>query len=170
MKCCCEATVRPQLDRRAAFYFRDICEESIILSGWGHDLLILFQYLSYRTVVRKRNVSCFLILDFYQRVHKMKLVRNNVFQTQTCPSPLALLTTVILEQLLLPDVYISQEKVCEGKKRKDKGKCFASTFLSVNAASPNLFTTTFHFCTFFFRGGGLVLWQKYITAAALSRD
>lgn len=86
---------------------------------------------------------------FYQRVHKMKLVQNNVFQAPTCPSPLALLTTVILEQLLLPDVYISQEKVCGEKKGKDKGKCFASTFPSVNAASPNLFTTTFHFCTYF---------------------
>lgn len=81
-------------------------------------------------------------------VHKMKFEQKNVFHSQTRPSPLALLTTVKLEQFLLPDVYISQEKVCGKKKRKDKGKCFASTFLSVNAASPNLFTTTLHFCKF----------------------
>lgn len=54
------------------------------------------------------------------------------------------------------------------KSEKDKRKCFACTFLTVNAASPNHFSTTFHFCKFFL--GAVVLWQKYITAAAFSRD
>lgn len=171
MKCCCEATARRQLDCRAAFYFGDICEESITLSGW--DLLIPFQYLTWRTLVGKRNVSCFLILVFISVCTRWSLEQSTMcFTLKLIPPPLVHLTTVILEQFLLPDVYISQDKVCKKKKKKkskDKGKGFASTFLSVNAASPNLSMTTFHFCTFFLQGGG-VLWQKYITAAALSRD
>lgn len=43
---------------------------------------------------------------------------HNVFHSQTRPSPLVHLMTVIVEQFLLPDVYISQDKVCEKKKQK----------------------------------------------------
>lgn len=66
-------------------------------------------------------------------------------------------------KVLLSNVYITGKSLWGEKKEH----------ICVNAASPNLFMKTFHLCCFFlfFFGGWVgVLRQKYITAAALSRD
>lgn len=100
----------------------------------------------------------------YQSMHKMKPEQNNVFCCETCLSPLALVTPIIPKKLNC-QMFISLEKASGGAKQKKEHIC-------VNAGSPNLFIKTFHYSFFFFCGfvGGGVLWQKYITAAALSGD
>lgn len=125
------------------------CEESITLSRWGLYFLILFQYLRRRTLEKK--CYSFSHPGFYQCVHKMKLQQNNVFHSNH-PSPLALLTTITLELFPLLDVYTvyNRKKSVQKKERK----CFASTFLGVNAASPNRFSWQQHTLAHFGVCGG----------------
>lgn len=66
-------------------------------------------------------------------------------------------------------IYHRIKSAKKKKKSKDKGKGFASTFLSVNAASPNLSMTTFHFCTFFFAGWGGSLTEIHNSCSPLKR-
>lgn len=87
---------------------------------------------------------------------------ENVFHSQTC----ALLTIVVLIARCL---YITG-KGGERKEWKDKGKCFGSAFLGVNGASPNLSHDKPSTFVHFFFQREVVLWQKYTTAATLSRD
>lgn len=169
MKCCCEATVRLQLDCRAAFYFRKTYVRKVS-PYQGEDLICSSYFIIWGTglLVGKRNVAPFSHPGFYQLVHKMELEQNNAFLSNsslpTC-TPNDRHTWAISTARCL---YITGKKKVCGKKRKDRKE----NVLPAHFWVLMLLHLTFSWqpYTHFFKRRGVVLWQKYITAAALSRD
>lgn len=114
----------------------------------------------------RRNLSCFVSSWMLSEYAYDEAWTENVCCCETCLSPLALVTPIILKKLNC-QMFISLEKARGGGGgNKTKRSTFVSTLAHLTFSRK---PSTIAFFVGLWGWGG-VEWQKYITAAALSGD